>query len=127
MSTTEFNAVALVARGDESHVLETVTQLIAVLRRHDVSVWMSEDAQFAALDDVNTCAEASLRERCDLFIAVGGDGTMLHTAQLIRRASVPLMGVNRGRRGFLADIRPNELEQRVRMTSWYNVDRWVKR
>lgn len=113
MSTTEFNAVALVARGEEPQVLETVSQLIALLEKRGLPVWVGEDSQFKSISPVQHCAEEDLREHCDLFIVVGGDGTMLHAAQLIRRAAIPLMGINRGRRGFLADIRPNELEERV--------------
>ena len=44
------------------------------------------------------------RTSYDLVIAVGGDGTMLRTARALARRKVPLLGVNVGRLGFLADI-----------------------
>ena len=46
--------------------------------------------------------------RAQLIVAVGGDGTMLHAARLAAPARVPLLGVNHGRLGFLADIGPQE-------------------
>jgi NAD+ kinase len=46
----------------------------------------------------------------DLVISFGGDGTFLRAARLARAADVPIIGVNVGRLGFLAEIDPEELE-----------------
>jgi len=43
------------------------------------------------------------------MIAVGGDGTMLYAGSLARQSDVPLLGINRGRLGFLADVTPDEM------------------
>jgi NAD+ kinase len=43
------------------------------------------------------------------MIAIGGDGTMLYAGNLARTSEVPLLGVNRGRLGFLADVSPDEM------------------
>ncbi|MCA1805361.1 MAG: NAD(+) kinase, partial [Xanthomonadaceae bacterium] len=50
-----------------------------------------------------------LAARCDLAIAVGGDGTLLNAARSLADAGVPLLGINRGRLGFLADILPADM------------------
>lgn len=50
------------------------------------------------------CAPGELGRNCDLVIAVGGDGTMLMASHLLCDFNVPLLGVNLGRVGFLADI-----------------------
>jgi NAD+ kinase len=42
-------------------------------------------------------------------IAIGGDGTMLYAGSLTREYDVPLLGINRGRLGFLADVTPDEM------------------
>ena len=47
------------------------------------------------------------------MVAVGGDGTMLHAARLAAPHSVPVLGVNRGRLGFLADIGPQDMRDRL--------------
>jgi NAD+ kinase len=52
-------------------------------------------------------------ERAELVIAVGGDGTLLYAARLVARTNVPLLGVNRGRLGFLTDVMPQDLLQSV--------------
>ena len=49
----------------------------------------------------------------DLVIAVGGDGTILRVAREV--GSVPILPVNRGRRGFLAEVEPLDLEQHLEM------------
>ena len=50
---------------------------------------------------------------CDLAIAIGGDGTMLRAAHLLADYNVPLLGINRGRLGFLADIPANAVIRRL--------------
>lgn len=72
--------------------------------------------EVSALDygaDIRRVPEAELASRVDLLVAVGGDGTMLHAARLAAPHGVPLLGVNRGRLGFLADIGPADLPQRL--------------
>ena len=50
----------------------------------------------------------SNKDSLRMIIAVGGDGSMLHAARLAVRANKPLLGINRGRLGFLADVSPSE-------------------
>lgn len=54
-------------------------------------------------------AESAMAETVDLVIAIGGDGTMLYAAGHVAGSNVPLLGVNRGRLGFLADVTPDEM------------------
>ncbi len=58
---------------------------------------------------VTRVAADDLSARADLIVAVGGDGTMLFAAQMAIGRSVPLLGINRGRLGFLADVSPAEM------------------
>lgn len=113
MINQSFSSVAIVARDTDPEVQETVELLVSLLRGRGLKVWVDEQTEFESLPGVTLCAEQALGEHCDLIIAVGGDGTMLHAAQLINRASLPLLGINRGRRGFLADILPDDLEDEV--------------
>lgn len=50
----------------------------------------------------------------DLILVFGGDGSILHVARRLGRHSVPVLGVNYGRFGFLADVDPDELEEGIR-------------
>lgn len=49
--------------------------------------------------------------RCDLILSIGGDGTIIHSAWRAALAGRPVVGVNLGRLGFLAQIEPEELER----------------
>lgn len=46
----------------------------------------------------------------DVFFAIGGDGTVLRALNYIRETSIPLIGINTGRLGFLATVQPDEIE-----------------
>jgi len=47
---------------------------------------------------------------CDFIFSVGGDGTFLHSVLNIRNFEIPVIGVNSGRLGFLADISENQVQ-----------------
>ncbi len=52
-------------------------------------------------------------EGTDLAVSIGGDGTFLNTAAHIRDKNIPILGVNTGRLGFLADISPDHISEAV--------------
>jgi NAD+ kinase len=54
-------------------------------------------------------ADDQIAGKSDLVIAIGGDGTMLYAARQASVHNVPVLGINRGRLGFLADIKPEEI------------------
>ena len=62
---------------------------------------------------VETAAAEEIGAATDLVIAVGGDGTMLYASRMVAGRDVPLLGINRGRLGFLADITPGEMIRRL--------------
>jgi NAD+ kinase len=75
-----------------------------------VQVLVAEGATLAAgAAGVTRVAEREFGERADLVIAIGGDGTLLYAARLVARYGVPLLGVNRGRLGFLTDVMPKDM------------------
>ncbi|UOB18878.1 NAD kinase [Abyssalbus ytuae] len=50
----------------------------------------------------------------DVFISVGGDGTMLRSIIYVRHLDIPILGINTGRLGFLATVRTDEIKQAVK-------------
>ncbi len=60
------------------------------------------------LDDEN------LVNQSDIIIAFGGDGTILSTARMVGRAQVPILGINLGKLGFLAELSVDEMEPFIR-------------
>lgn len=55
--------------------------------------------------------DAFLRSKVDLLLSLGGDGTFLSTARMVRGATTPILGVNLGRVGFLADVTLDSLHR----------------
>src|SRR5574344_760763 len=49
----------------------------------------------------------------DYAISLGGDGTFLKTAEFVRNKGIPIIGINTGHLGFLADVAPSEVEQLI--------------
>ncbi len=71
--------------------------------------------------------EAPIKERLpqlDLLITLGGDGSMLRAARLAASRAVPILGINFGRLGFLAEVQPADWQERVEQT--LHGDGWIE-
>jgi NAD+ kinase len=100
---------ALVGRFADPRIAESVAALLPHLASRNVEVLVSEDAALPQDARVTRVPQETLGARADLVIAVGGDGTLLHAAGLVAGHAVPLLGVNRGRLGFLTDVMPQDM------------------
>ena len=103
------NSCAVVGRFTDARVAETMKTLLPHLLSRGVQVLVSTTSPDTGAAGVVRVSDAAIGERADLVIAVGGDGTLLHAARLVARRGVPLLGVNRGRLGFLTDTMPQDL------------------
>jgi len=116
MSTgnTVYSTVALAGRASDSRVGEAMLALAAHLleRGRHVLAPDSVGIDFGLLP-VRRVPESELAKAADLLVAVGGDGTMLHTARMAAAEGVPVLGINRGRLGFLADVGPDRMLESV--------------
>ena len=104
---TEFRNIALVGRQTDARVAEPMRVLADYLTKAGIKVTAAEAL---ALDlHVTHMPEEQLCDNANLVIAIGGDGTMLYASRLARTSGTPILGVNRGRLGFLADITPDAM------------------
>lgn len=67
--------------------------------------------------------ERQARE-CSIFVTVGGDGTILRAVRLAAPAEIPIVGVNLGRVGYMAELEADEAEARI--SSYARGDGWVE-
>lgn len=88
----KFSKVAILGRRKDSRVAEPMDLLVGHLTKAGIEVF--DETQL---------------EHADLAIAIGGDGTMLYAGSRVREHDIPLLGINRGRLGFLADVSPDEM------------------
>lgn len=105
----EFSTIAILGRSDDPRVTEPMKHLAIFLADRGCHVIAATESTLEM--PVRKVPEAEIAAEADLIIAVGGDGTMLHAASIAQLQSVPLLGVNRGRLGFLTDVTPNEMLQ----------------
>ena len=109
-----FAQIALVGNDRDARVVESMQLLAAHLHARGRKVLAESDS---TVDFGKTRVErrpaAQLAAESNLVVAIGGDGTMLHAARLASPHSVPVLGVNRGRLGFLADIGSQDVRDRL--------------
>ena len=100
---TEFKSIGLVVRNDMQARQAEIRQVVDVLdRRVQVLVHCLDfDTPIEAFESVPL---ERLVEDSDLVISLGGDGTLLTAARALVGKNTPLMGINLGRLGFLADV-----------------------
>jgi NAD+ kinase len=104
-------ACALVGRFADSRVAESVSALLPRLKARCAQVLVIDNGALPEWlnGDVVAVPEEQIAERADVVIAIGGDGTLLYAARLVARHGVPLLGINRGRLGFLTDVMPQDM------------------
>lgn len=111
-----FRNVGILGR-EGSGVVESLQRLIELLKQRSLNIILAEQiaplVEPAALADIRVTPRKLIGEVADLIIVVGGDGSLLGAARTLARHDVPVLGINRGRLGFLTDISPDEVEQKV--------------
>jgi NAD+ kinase len=109
-----FNHIGLAGRLSSEKAQQTTHKIIDFLRTNNVEVVISNElAETLGRTDVPFGDDHFIGTNSDLVIVVGGDGSMLGAARAMVDYGVPLLGVNRGRLGFLTDIMPSEIEEKV--------------
>lgn len=111
---TEFKRIGIVGRPGHPGVVTSLARLLAFLHTKEVGIFMDEvTANLLDTPNVEISLKTDLSANCDLVIVVGGDGSMLNVAKYIASDAVPVIGINRGKLGFLTDILPDEIENKV--------------
>lgn len=109
-----FKRIALIANSRAHEVRETVALVVRFLHARGVTVVLDEfSAGLLPGSGLETMAPGQVPDACDLAVTIGGDGTMLRAARLLGDRDIPLLGINRGRLGFLADIPANSVEDKL--------------
>ncbi len=112
--TSHFKRIGLFGKPNALEAWETLGRVITFFKQHGCEVIL----------DASCCPDfphkrygitqqprETLIHAIDLGVVVGGDGSFLNAARDTVKADVPLLGINLGRLGFLADISPEQLEE----------------
>jgi len=109
-----FKTVGIIGRLGSRSVGDSLAILEQFLSRRKLTL-VIEDATATMLPGTlhRIAPRAELGKTCDLIVVVGGDGSLLGVARDLARDEVPVLGVNRGGLGFLADVSPEQIETKI--------------
>ena len=107
--TDKIKSVGLVSRLDLKEALELSSKIADYMKEKGLEVLVQQElaekigfkGKFLPIEELNV----------DLVIVVGGDGTILRTCLSLPKPEPPLLTVNMGERGFLAEVKPKEVFQ----------------
>ncbi len=116
MSTPELRRFGILHHPKLPHSLELAGEIAAYLESTGRRSW--------ALSSWDPEGIRSHLREADAVITLGGDGTILRTARVCAPAGVPILAVNLGRLGYLAEVAPTEWEQGLRRA--LQGDYWVE-
>jgi NAD+ kinase len=102
----------------QHHKSAAIKQLLTALRSRGAHICIDEEyydflrcSELIDMDETVTFAGSDFE--ADFAVSMGGDGTLLKTASRVGLKQTPIVGVNMGRLGFLADVGANDIEQTV--------------
>jgi NAD+ kinase len=110
---TSFKTIGILGKPSDPSIASTLAVLYGYLKQHYRVIVTTESAKYIDDTSLDCCTIEQLGQRCDLVIAVGGDGTFLSAVRVTAHYDVPIIGINLGRLGFLVDISPNELPDKL--------------
>lgn len=96
--------IAIIANLNKGKVPDILRKLIRDLEKKNISVFLPEDAaKFLQRKDLKS-NEERIRKNAQIIISLGGDGTLLKSARIVKGENIPILGVNMGSLGFLTEI-----------------------
>ena len=92
-----------------------VIRLLSILKQYNAVVYINREFYHFLVDEQNMDIQAAgVFEgndfEADMVLSMGGDGTFLKAASQVGNKNIPILGINTGRLGFLADVSPEEME-----------------
>ena len=100
-----FQHAALVGKYQADGIRPLLEEIAHFLVRQGLEVSFEQaTALNTGVTDFEALALSQIGAQCDLAVVVGGDGTMLGIARQLARYSLPVVGINQGRLGFITDV-----------------------
>lgn len=118
-----FKNIAIISKIDDYSVKDSLDTVINYLDKKNISYFLDNNSSILLKDKTSSDIN-EMKNKCDIAFIIGGDGTLLRSAQEFAIANIPICGINRGRLGFLVDISPNHIEENLEsiLSNNYAVD-----
>ncbi len=118
--------IAVIPNLTREYALKTTKEVVLQLKKYNVDIVAADYAEeeLADIENIGFLSVQSAVESCDAVIAIGGDGTILHSGKIAASYSKPILGINAGRLAFMAGLERHELDLLENLISGnYTVDR----
>ncbi len=111
-----FRSIGLIAKVDNERALSTCRHLLAWLKPLGLKLAVDQQtaSKLTSTDGLSVFPLPGIARHIDLAVVIGGDGSLLSVARAVAPNNVPVVGVNRGSLGFLAEIHPQALEAEMK-------------
>lgn len=115
--------VGVVVKPNHVEAWQTACELGDWLKQRHIRL-IGEPRQAEEICPVEAVATEEFKEKADLIVVLGGDGTMISTARLLGRREIPVLGINYGSLGYLTEFRIEEMFPALEMilSGNYQVD-----
>ena len=111
---SQFSKIGIISKPDDPAIAATVQSLYKYLLSKSLEICVDEvSASFLTSEPITASSLEDIGLSSQLVIVVGGDGTILHAAHNIIKKEIPLLGINLGRLGFLAEFSPDKIEKQL--------------
>ncbi len=104
-----FSVIALSTTSQSDRVLSIASQCNEVLSNLGIKVLIDGSLDKLRSEGLSVSSKGSIISKAKLLIAIGGDGTMLNCSRKFGSEGIPILGINLGNLGFLADIDPKDI------------------
>ncbi len=108
--------IAVYGKQFNQSVLPFIRQVFSSLEQHDAEISVYSELNDFIVGQENFSIKHTvfnsyedIKNRIDVMLTLGGDGTILGTVDIIRDSGIPVIGINFGRLGFLASINKNDI------------------
>lgn len=111
MSKKIFSHIGIMGKSNNPEVRSTLASLVEFLLQQKLTLTLETECAEILSGQTNVLPKEKMGEQCDLIIVVGGDGSFLDAGRAVVNWGRPMVGINRGRLGFLTDISPQAFKQ----------------
>ena len=109
--TTQIKRIGLVVKNHHPEAASLAIDLALLLQNRGFEIFFPDEVakSIHALTQVKIVKKKDLAKKVDFIIVLGGDGTYLSAARLMKDKSIPILGVNMGTLGFLTEVKREEV------------------
>ena len=113
MKEIKFDTVAITSNKKSSEIFDIASLCCEILGNKELKVLLGKGLERAKTKNIKMASNNQIIKQANLILAIGGDGTMLSCAKDFGYHGIPILGINLGNLGFLTDVTPNEVLERL--------------